>query len=175
MNGSGWWWWWCNVVRDICLVHFGPLSTSWASFKNHNVPEYCCWPCSSFYDQCTHLMIATSSRIMHHLTNLKSSQTCFLNMTMTLLYSIGLHRPPDLNSREHICDVVHQDIHILDMQPTNLQQLRDAIMSTWTKISEECFNILLKVCLEELRQFWILIFSQSVWWNYYYYLSREAN
>ncbi len=34
---------------------------------------------------------ATSSRIMHHVTKLKSSQTGFLNMTMTSLYSNGLH------------------------------------------------------------------------------------
>ncbi len=34
---------------------------------------------------------ATSSRIMHHVTELRSSQTGFLNMTMSSLYSIGLH------------------------------------------------------------------------------------
>ncbi len=34
---------------------------------------------------------ATSSRIMHHVTKLKSSQTGFLNMTMSSLYSNGLH------------------------------------------------------------------------------------
>ncbi len=34
---------------------------------------------------------ATSRRIMHHLTKLKSSQTGFLNMTMSSLYSNGLH------------------------------------------------------------------------------------
>ncbi len=28
----------------------------------------------------------------------------------------------------------------MDMQSTNLQQLCDAIMSIWTKISEECFQ-----------------------------------
>ncbi len=28
----------------------------------------------------------------------------------------------------------------MDVQPTNLQQLCDAIMSIWTKISEECFQ-----------------------------------
>ncbi len=28
----------------------------------------------------------------------------------------------------------------MDVQPTNLQQLRDAFMSIWTKISEECFQ-----------------------------------
>ncbi len=34
---------------------------------------------------------ATSSRIMHHVTKLKSSQTGFLNMTMSSLYLNGLH------------------------------------------------------------------------------------
>ncbi len=38
-----------------------------------------------------HLLMATSSRIMHHVTKLKSSQTGFLNMTMSSLYSNGLH------------------------------------------------------------------------------------
>ncbi len=38
-----------------------------------------------------YLLMATSSRIMHHVTKLKSSQTGFLNMTMSLLYSKGLH------------------------------------------------------------------------------------
>ncbi len=47
---------------------------------------------------------------------------------------------PDLYPIEHLCDVVEREIHIMDVQPTNLQQLRDAIMSIWTKISEECFK-----------------------------------
>ncbi len=34
---------------------------------------------------------ATSSSIMHHVTKLKSSQTGFLNMTMSSLYSNSLH------------------------------------------------------------------------------------
>ncbi len=34
---------------------------------------------------------AISSWIMHHVTKLKSSQTGFLNMTMSSLYSNGLH------------------------------------------------------------------------------------
>ncbi len=44
---------------------------------------------------------------------------------------------PDLNQIEHLCDVVEREIHIMDVQPTNLQQLRDAIMSIWTTISQE--------------------------------------
>ncbi len=39
-----------------------------------------------------HLLMATSSRIMHHVTKFKSSQTGFLNMKMSSLYSNGLHR-----------------------------------------------------------------------------------
>ncbi len=45
-----WCWGWCNGVGDIFLAHFGTLSTNWASFNHHSLPEYCCWPCPSFYD-----------------------------------------------------------------------------------------------------------------------------
>ncbi len=56
---------------------------------------------------------------------------------------------PDLNPMEHIWDVVEREIRIMDVQPTNLQQLCCTIMSIWTKIS----NTLLNLCHEELRQF----------------------
>ncbi len=36
---------------------------------------------------------------------------------------------PDLNPIEHLWDVEEREIHIMDVQPTNLQQLRDAIVS----------------------------------------------
>ncbi len=51
---------------------------------------------------------------------------------------------PDLNPIEHLWYVVEQEICIMDVQPTNLQQQRDAIMSIWTKISEECFQHLVE-------------------------------
>ncbi len=51
---------------------------------------------------------------------------------------------PDLNPIEHLCDVVEREIHIMNVQPTNLQKLCDAIMSIWTKISEECFQHLVE-------------------------------
>ncbi len=51
---------------------------------------------------------------------------------------------PDLNPVEHLWDVVEREIRIIDVQPINLQQLRDAIMSIWTKISEECFQHLVE-------------------------------
>ncbi len=51
---------------------------------------------------------------------------------------------PDFNPIEHIRDVVEREIHIMDVQPTNLPQLRDAFVSIWTKISEECFQHLVE-------------------------------
>ncbi len=47
---------------------------------------------------------------------------------------------PDLNPIEHLWDVVEREIFIMDVQ----QQPRDAIMSIWTKISEECFQHLVE-------------------------------
>ncbi len=47
---------------------------------------------------------------------------------------------PDLNPIDNLWDVVERKICIMDVQPTNLQQLHDAIMSIWTKISEDCFQ-----------------------------------
>ncbi len=62
---------------------------------------------------------------------------------------------PDLNPIEHLWDVVEREIRIMDVQATNLQQLRDAIMSIWTKISEKYVSkTLLNLCHEELRQVW---------------------
>ena len=45
---------------------------------------------------------------------------------------------------EHPGDVVERGICIMDVQRTNLQQLCDAIMSIWTKISEGCFQHLVE-------------------------------
>ena len=51
---------------------------------------------------------------------------------------------PELNPIEHLWDVVKREIRIIDVQPTHLQQLPDAVMSIWTKISEECFQHLVE-------------------------------
>ncbi len=39
----------------------------------------------------------------------------------------------------------------MDVQPTNLQQLCDAIMSIWTKISEECFQHLFESMPQRIK------------------------
>ncbi len=56
---------------------------------------------------------------------------------------------PNLNPIEHLWDVVEREIrimyvHLTNLHPTNLQQLRDPIMSIWTKISEKYFQHLVE-------------------------------
>ncbi len=93
--------------------------------------------------QCTHLLMATSSRIMHHVTKLKSSQTGFLNMTMSSLYSNTPHSHQSQSNRAPLgCGGTGDSHH--ECAADNLQQLRNAIVSIWTKISEECLQHLVE-------------------------------
>lgn len=46
---------------------------------------------------------------------------------------------------EHFWDILEWEIHIIDIQPTNLQQLCDAIMEIWSQSSEECFQHLVNL------------------------------
>ncbi len=55
---------------------------------------------------------------------------------------------PDLNPIEQIQDVVEWEICIMDVQSTNL---RDAIMSIWSEISEECFQHLVEFVLRSIK------------------------
>ncbi len=89
--------------------------------------------------QFIHHLMATSSRIMHHVTAQIISDW-FLEHDNEFTLLKWPPQSPDLNPIEHLCDVVEREIHIMDVQPTNLQQLCDDIMSIWTKISEESFQ-----------------------------------
>jgi len=46
---------------------------------------------------------------------------------------------------------VERKIRTVDVQLTNLQQLRDALMSIWTKISEECFQQLVESLPQRIK------------------------
>jgi len=51
---------------------------------------------------------------------------------------------PDFNPIEHLWDVLEWELRALDVHPTNLHQLQDAILSIWAKISKECFQHLVE-------------------------------
>ncbi|XDV38987.1 hypothetical protein PO909_008291 [Leuciscus waleckii] len=51
---------------------------------------------------------------------------------------------PDLNPIEHLWDVVERELRALDVHPTNLHQLQDAILSILANISKECFQHLVE-------------------------------
>ncbi len=131
-------------VGDIFLAHFGHLSTNWASFKCHSLPEYCCWPCPYLYDY--HVPIFwcyfQQDNAPCHKAQIISDWFLEHDNEFTLLK--WPPQSPDLNPIEHLWDVVEREIRIMDVQPTNLQQLRDANMLIWTKIYEECFQHLVE-------------------------------
>ncbi len=130
------------MVWGIFSWHtLGPLS---ASFKRHSLPEYCCWhvhpfmttvyPSSDGYFQ--------QDNAPCHKAQIISDWFLEHDNEFTLLK--WPPQPPDLNPLLHLWDVVEHEICIMDVQSTNLQQLRDAIMSIWTKISEECLQHLVE-------------------------------
>ncbi len=139
LNGSGWW---CNGVGDIFLAHFGPLSTNWALFKHHSRPEYCCWSCPSLYDNSVPIFWCCFQQDNAPCSQIISDWFLEHDNEFTLLK--WPPQSPDLNPTEHLWDEVEREIRIMDVQQTNLQQLRDAIMSIWTKISEQCFQHLVE-------------------------------
>ena len=51
---------------------------------------------------------------------------------------------PDLNPIEHLWDVVEREFRALDVHPSNLHQLQDAILSIWANISKECYQHLVE-------------------------------
>uniref|UniRef100_A0A8C1DLE8 Tc1-like transposase DDE domain-containing protein n=1 Tax=Cyprinus carpio carpio TaxID=630221 RepID=A0A8C1DLE8_CYPCA len=51
---------------------------------------------------------------------------------------------PDMSPIKHVWDAldrcIQQHLRALDVHPTNLHQLQDAILSIWANISKECFQ-----------------------------------
>ncbi len=130
-------------VGDIFLAHFGPLSTNWASFKHHSLPEYC-WPCPPLYDYSEPIFWCYFQQDNAPCHKAQIISDWFLEHDNEFTLLKWPPQSPDLNPIEHLWDVVEREIHIVDVQTTNLQQLCDAIMTIWTKISEECLQHLVE-------------------------------
>ncbi len=138
------------MVWDIFLAHFGPL---WA-FGPHLVPiEHCLnataylsivavvhpfkttvYPSSDGYFQ--------QDNAPCHKAQIISDWFLDHDNEFTLVKLPP--QSPDLNPTEHLWHVVECEIRIMDRLPKNLQQLHYAIMSIWTKISEDCFQHLVE-------------------------------
>ena len=95
--------------------------------------------------------MATSSMIMHHVTKTKVVSNWFHEHDNEFSVLQWPSQSVDLNPVEHLWDAVEREIHSMNVQLTNLQKLRDAIMSTWNRIFEKCFQ---NPYHEELRLFW---------------------
>ncbi len=119
-------------------------------FKHHSLPEYCCWPCPSLYDYSVPIFWCTSSRIMHRVTKIKSSQTGFLNMTMSSLYSNVLH--------SHQISIQQSTFGMWwNERFTSWMCGINCVMLSWQYGPTSLRNVsntLLNLCHEELRQFW---------------------
>ncbi len=139
LNGPGWWWW-CNGVGGIFVAHFVPLehrlnTTVYLSIVADHVHPFM----TTVYHL---LMYFQQDNAPCHKDQIISDWFLEHDNEFTLLK--WPPQSPDLNPIEHLWDVVEREIHIMDVQTTNLQQLRDAIMTICTKISEECFQHLVE-------------------------------
>ena len=78
----------------------------------------------------TIILMPTSSTIMHHVTDQKVILNWFHKHDNEFTVLQWPSQSPDLNPVEHLWDVAEREIHSVNVQLTNLQKLRDAIMST---------------------------------------------
>ncbi len=126
-------------MGDILLAHFGPLvpiehcfnATAYLSIVADHVHPFMTtvYPSSDGYFQ--------QDNAPCHKAQIISDWFLEHDNKFTLLK--WPPQSPDLNPIEHLWDVVKREIHIIDVQ-----QLRGAIMSIWTKISKECFQHLVE-------------------------------
>ncbi len=134
------------MVWGIFSWHTRHISTNWASFKRYSLPSIVAdhvhpfmttvYPSSDGYFQ--------QDNAPCHKAQIISDWFLEHDNEFTLLK--WPPQSPDLNPIEHIWDVVERKICIIDVQPTNLQQLRDTIMSIWTKSLRNVSNTLLNLC-----------------------------
>lgn len=108
--------------------------------------------CITFFClQFIHFIMATSSRIMHHVTKHKLSQPGSINMTRSSVYLNGLHSHRSESNRAHLgCGRKGDLEHECAADKSDMCEYNT---SRWTKISKECFA-LRNTCQEELCLFW---------------------
>ncbi len=126
------------ILHCHWLVHIREegLTNRSVEHRLNATAEYCCWPCPSLYDYSVPSSDGyfQQDNAPYHKAQIISDW--FLEHDNVFSILKWPPQSPDLNLIEHIWDAVEWEIRIMDVQPTNLQQLRDAIMLIWTK----CFQ-----------------------------------
>lgn len=102
---------WVYFLGHLQLIENCLKATAWVLLW-----PVCLWP------ECSHLLMNASSRIVRHVTKLRLSQTdCSNNGFPVLKWP---PQSPDLMTIGHFGNMAERKIHIRDVEPTNLQQLR---------------------------------------------------
>ncbi len=150
LNSSGWWWWGVMGWGIFSWHTLGPLGPIQHCLNTTAYLSIVAAMSIPLWLQCTHLlMYFQQDNAACHKAQIISDWFLEHDNEFTLLK--WPPQSPDLNPIEHLWDVVEREIHIMDVQPTNLQQLCDAIMSIWTKISEECFQHLVESMPQRIK------------------------
>ncbi len=134
-----------RLVRDDRKATVTQINTRYNqgmqnTISERTTPEYCCWPCPSLYDYSVLIFWCYFQQDNAPCHKAQIISDWFLEHDNEFTLLKWPPQSPDLNPIEHLWDVVEREIHIMDVQLTNLQQLCDAIISIWTKISDECFQ-----------------------------------
>lgn len=134
------------VSRIFSWHTLGPLVPT----KDHlNTAAFLSIVAEPFMTTVDRLLMATSIRIMHHVTKLRSSHPGFRMGQWLHFTSAASSVTRSQANREPLrCEGTGD----LDHRCADLQQLRDANMLLWTKISEECLRHLFgRTSHEEFR------------------------
>ncbi|KAK3520359.1 hypothetical protein QTP70_023838 [Hemibagrus guttatus] len=89
------------------------------------------------------MAVVSSSRIMGRATK----QKWFRNGLMSTAMSLVLTWPPnspDLNTIDHLWDVLDKQIRSMEVPPRNLQDLKDLLLTSWCQIPEHTFRDLVE-------------------------------
>lgn len=109
------------LLTQLCLEWYRVCITTDAPLRGSSMQQGIPSPISTEVHAIRFLR--TCSRIIHHVTKLISSQTCFLNITMIHCPPIGFHShqiPLDTSPTEHLRDVIELVICIMVVKLTNL-------------------------------------------------------
>lgn len=140
-------WWCCKCMGNIFLVHFRPLNSNCALvLRGLLLPTavFLLTVSVPLWLEITHPLIAASSRILCHITKLKSSQ-----IEHDTEFTVSKRPPHSQISIQQSNFGMRWNRRFTSGQQI-VQLLCDVVMSIWTKIK----SFLLNLCHKEFSQRW---------------------